>query len=300
MTGYSTFGGRGGGRGGRGGRGRGGGSGGKGGRGGSGVKPSWAQLGSDAGNAPVATSATGSGPPAPKRHKTGDGFDPIPTVDPLSTIDPFSIDQLPPSSPLNQGTLPSGTSNLGGPAQTGDANKKSPAQSPFASKDGSDLIGTGVFNLFGGSRMEDLEDLFNDGTILTETPSKTSKHTIEQLQELVKMALTDVELLDKLRGRVETARAGQTKEQRKEQLRKDVEPWFQTGLNYTGSKQQGLFLEDGTRNPKRPLKGSGSRPPLEIKPGAATAGPGRPPPKAGKPSSDPVTAPTGPKALPSL
>jgi hypothetical protein len=159
----------------------------------------------------------------------------------------------------------------------------------------SDLEKTGIFNILRG---ESIKDVFEQDQNLPETPSKTNKHTLEQLQKLMADAIDDAKLLEKLRAGVEAARGNQTTEQRKKHLRKQVQPWIQTGLKSREIKRAGLFLEDGTRNPDRPQKGSGSRPPPGTRPGAATAGPGGRPSNAGKPSSDPVKAPTVPKAPP--
>lgn len=256
MTGYSGFAGRGRGR--TGGRGRGG----RGGRGGG--KPSSASSSSQP---QAATSTTVSGPPDPKRIRTHDNIDPPP------------LGNLSSSSSSNQEGLLTGTSNAGGPAQTGDPNKKSPAQYPFASV--SDLEKTGIFSMT-GIRPTQIEDILKDDTNLPETPSKTNRSTIKQLQNLVSDGIESEELLQRFQDQTKKVRGDKTTEQRKQELRKDVLPWIEIGLNYDGPKRPGLFLEDGTRNPARPPKGSGSRPPPPP-PGASPTGPGAATTKAGGP-----------------
>lgn len=236
MTGYSSFAGRGRGRGGRG-----------------GGKPSSASSSSQP---QAATSATVSGPPDSKRIKSHDAFD------------PYSLDNLLSSWYSNQGSILRGTSNAGGPAQTGDANKKSPAQYPFASV--SDLERTGIFGST-GVRPSQIEEILRDDPNLPETPSKTNKATVEQLQKLMADGLESEELLQKFKDQSEKARGGMTTEQRKQALRKEVLPWIEVGLNYEGPKRPGLFLDDGTRNPERPPKGSGSGPPPDANPAGPAA-----------------------------
>jgi hypothetical protein len=219
-------------------------------QGGSGVQPSQPQTRNHVAETPDAKSSTASGPPPLKR----------PRKDVASS--PYSMDNIPIPSPHNRGHVPLGADDFGQPVQTKDAKKKkkkSPAQSPFKSKGANDFINSGIFSRSGRSTDEELLQLFNSDTDLLDTPTKTNIHALKDLRGMLRDAFTDLELLDKLEALVEKASRGQTEKQRKEQLRKDVEPWIHTGLNYTGPKQQGLFLADGTRNPDRPIKGTGSR-----------------------------------------
>ncbi|KAG6353960.1 hypothetical protein INS49_005218 [Diaporthe citri] len=91
--------------------------------------------------------------------------------------------------------------------------------------------------------------------------------------------MTDEQLLDVFRRRVDNARGGKTVEERKNELRQSLKPWMDAGLGYRGPKRPGLFLPDGTRNPARPARVTIPASPGAISTGTgtATAGPGKAP-----------------------
>lgn len=140
------------------------------------------------------------------------------------------------------------------------------AQDPFAIKGASDLARKSLFSLFSGTGVSGaaIEEMLQDDTDLPDTPSKTDKATIEELQRQVNDAVDDAKLLKEFQQREKAVRGDKTQEQRKQELRRSAQPWIRAGLNYRGPMRPGLFLEDGTRNPERPAK----RPNNRSRPGA--------------------------------
>ncbi|KAG8159954.1 hypothetical protein KVR01_010591 [Diaporthe batatas] len=140
--------------------------------------------------------------------------------------------------------------------------KKSPAKSLFASKGDRDLQKSGIFSKTYVPGLEIQRILEND-TNLQDTPSRTDRSVsnIERLQQQFKDAADDIVFLEQLRSRVTAASGDKTQQQRKEELHRSVLPWIQSGLEYRGPMRPGLFLDDGTRNPARPPKGSTRRAP---------------------------------------
>lgn len=162
--------------------------------------------------------------------------------------------------------------------------KKSPARSPFASKGARDSQNRGIFSNTNvpGSEME---RIIQNDTSLPDTPSKTNDDAIARLQQQVRHAVDDAKLLEDLRRREQAVRGNKTQQERKQELRKSTLPWIYSGLKHIGPRRPGLFLEDGTRNPERPRKGSGNRPPTGEPPQPPPPPPS--PPAENRPPSNP-------------
>lgn len=187
----------------------------------------------------------------------------------------------PPPGP-NQGVLPTGPSNI-----------KRPTLAPPPFSGPKSLLDTGIFSGT-GIRDFDIED-FIDKAKLPDTPSKTNNQPTDQVQNLVEPGMTDEQLLDVLRRRVDNARGDKTVEQRKDELRESLQPWLRSGLRYKGPRRPGLYLPDGTRNPARPARGAARGPPPPPSGPKLPANPERPPVDTGNPPSDPKKAPKSTK-----
>lgn len=213
--------------------------------------------------------------------------------------------------------LPGGTSNLGGP---GPGSQLPP--------DLSGLQSTGIFDMT-GIHQSDIDDIADDDQLdLLNTPSRknlppvaefqsmvdvtasdlalpdpTNQFPISELESMVEDAASARALLDQLQSRVDAVGGASTSPQRFNELRNVVNPWINAGMNYTGPKQPGLFLPDGTRNPARPARGAGggggAPPPTTIPatPGANPTGTGAAA-AGGKGPPAPVKAPSNTQAPP--
>lgn len=176
-------------------------------------------------------------------------------------------------------------SNVGGPT---------PAPNPFAG--GSLLANTGIFSN-SGIRPTQIEEYMGNEK-MPETPTKTNSEEFAKLQELVSTASGDQDLLKKFQHRVNDANRNTSAEQRKEELRREVQPWIASGLDYKGTRRAPLYLDDGTRNPERPAKDAGGPhpPPPPHPAGTAPANPGATAAGNGTAHAGPVRPPASTKA----
>lgn len=203
-----------------------------------------------------------------------------------------------PSQPpaFNSGVLTTGPSNL-------------PASDPFTGLRTSQT--SNIFNL-PGPRPSEMDKLLENDQKLPETPTKTNQKTLDEVYKLVNFAVDDEELLSQFRSRVSAVQGNKSVKQRKNDLRKAIQPWIDAGLRYGGPRRPGLFLPDGTRNPERaPRDAPGDPPPpppagtvpagrgaTTTGTGAATGGPQRQPAGTGKPPSGPAGPPKSTKGPP--
>lgn len=124
---------------------------------------------------------------------------------------------------------------------------------------------------------------------LPDTPTKTKQRAINEVHGMVNDAIDDEELLQQFRARVSAVRGDKTVEQRKDELRRAINPWINAGIKYGGTRRPGLYLPDGTRNPARALRGA----PGWAPPPPPPAGTGPPPPPPAAAGTGPGKNPTG-------
>lgn len=101
-----------------------------------------------------------------------------------------------------------------------------------------------------------MDKILQNSPGLPTTPTKTQQGAINEALERVNDAIDDEELLQQFRARVSAVRGDKTVEQRKDDLRRAINPWINAGIRYGGERRPGLYLPDGTRNPARAARGA--------------------------------------------